>query len=133
MKNFFCILEDLKNEASVEALFVERLLKALDYPDNKVARKESITQITIGKGAKKENYKPDYVLFNKIGDPIIVIDAKAPSENPESYHYQVSSYALYLNQKYVDKNPVQYVIVTRGFLFTCVAEIVFRIRAFLIS
>ncbi|MCK9405650.1 MAG: N-6 DNA methylase [Methanothrix sp.] len=113
----FCELTDLKNEAGVEALFVDRLLNALDYPDHKVKRKESIDQITIGRGSKKENYKPDYVLLDSANEPIIVIDAKAPDENPEDYHYQVSSYALYLNQKYANKNPVRYVIVTNAHKF----------------
>jgi type I restriction enzyme M protein len=115
--NIFCKSNDLNNEASVEALFVERLLKALDYPDNRVARKESIARISIGRGSKKENYRPDYVLFDSAGEPIIVLDAKAPDEAPENYHYQVSSYALYLNQKYPDKNPVRYTIVTNGYKF----------------
>jgi len=114
IKNLFCMLYDLKNEASVEALFVDRLLKALSYPDNRVCRKESITQIIIGKGAKKENYKPDYVLLDSAGEPILVLDAKHPDELPEGYHYQVSAYALYLNQKYSDKNPVRYTVLTNG-------------------
>lgn len=112
--NLFCNLKDLKNEASVEALFVDRLLKALDYPDSRVTRKESISEITIGKGSKKEGYKPDYVLLDSAGEPIIVLDAKSPDEKPERYHYQVSSYALNINQKYTDKNPVRYVILTNG-------------------
>lgn len=116
-KNIFCALKDLKNEASVESLFVDRFLKALDYPDSRVTRKESISEITIGKGRKKENYKPDYVLLDSAGEPIIVLDAKSPDEKPEKFHYQVSSYALAINQKYADKNPVRYVILTNGFRF----------------
>ena len=117
IKNLFCVLGDLKNEASVEALFVERLLKALNYPDRRVSRKESVTQITIGKGSKKENYRPDYVLLDSAGEPILVLDAKNPAEIPEKYHYQVSAYALYLNQKYQDKNPVRYTALTNGHRF----------------
>ena len=116
-KNFFCAVGDLKNEAAVEALFVERFLKALDYPDNRVARKESITQITIGRGSKKENYRPDYVLLNSAGEPIVVLDAKNPSESPQEYHYQVSAYALHLNQKYQNQNPVRYTVLTNGHRF----------------
>ena len=74
-KNLFCAIKDLKNEAAVEALFVERFLKALNNPDSRVSRKESITQISIGKGSKKENYRPDYVLLNSAGEPILVLDA----------------------------------------------------------
>lgn len=117
VKNLFCELKDLKNEASVESLFVDRLLKALDYPDSRVTRKESISEITIGKGRKKENYKPDYVLLDSAGEPIIVLDAKSPDEKPERYHYQVSSYALNINQKYANKNPIRYVILTNGLRF----------------
>ncbi len=62
IKNLFCSEQDLKNEASVESLFVERLLKALKYPDSRISKKESISQIVIGRGSKKERYKPDYVL-----------------------------------------------------------------------
>ena len=116
-ENMFCDVSDLNNEASVEALFVDRLLVELNYPDNQVLRKQSIAQITIGKGSKKENYKPDYALLNSAGEPIIVLDAKSPNETPENYHYQVSAYALYLNQKYSDKNPVRYTILTNGHHF----------------
>ncbi len=114
MKNLFCEKKNLKNEASVEALFVDRLIKELDYPDNRISRKESISQISIGRGSKKENYRPDYVLFDSAGNPIIVIDAKSPKEDPSKFHYQVSSYALHLNQKYKDHNPVRYTILTNG-------------------
>jgi type I restriction enzyme M protein len=116
-KNMFCNLLDLTNEAQVESLFVDRFLKALDYPDNRVKRKESITEITIGKGVKKENYRPDYVLLDPVGKPIIVIDAKSPHEKIEDYHYQISSYALFLNQKYHDENPVRYAVLTNGIYF----------------
>jgi len=113
-KNKFCNLRDLTNEATVESLFIDRLLKDLNYPDNRVSRKKSIAEVVIGKGVKKERYKPDYVLLDSVGNPIMVIDAKSPKGNPEDYHYQVSAYALYLNQKYADKNPVRYTIVTNG-------------------
>lgn len=114
MKNMFCKEKDLSNEASVEAIFVERLLNELGYPDDKIKRKESLKKIIIGKGSKKENYKPDYVLLDSNNKPKIVIDAKHPEINPADYHYQVSSYALKLNQKYKSENPVLYTIVTNG-------------------
>ena len=72
LNNLFCSITDLKNEATVESLFVDRLLKALDYPDNRIKRKESITQITIGRGSKKESYKPDYVFLDSDGEPTII-------------------------------------------------------------
>lgn len=80
MKNLFCNSTDLRNEADVEALFVERLLNYFSYPDDKVLRKKSLDEIVIGRGSKKEKYKPDYVLLDSAGDPIVVIDAKSPSD-----------------------------------------------------
>lgn len=117
MRNMFCDLADLRNEAAVEALFVDRLLNALKYPDNRVRRKESIEEIVIGRGRRKEKYKPDYVLLDSSARPIVVIDAKGPKVKPDNYHYQVSAYALYLNQKFSDKNPVIYTTLTNGSVF----------------
>jgi len=118
MNNQFCKYRDLSNEADVEALFVDRLLRHLNYPDDKVLRKKSLSEIIIGKGSKKERYKPDYVLLDAVGDPIIVIDAKSPKVTLEDYHYQVSSYALHLNQGFKDKNPLIYCILTNGAFLT---------------
>jgi len=117
MRNLFCKYADLRNEAQVESLFIDRLLNALNYPDNRVRRKESIEQIVIGRGRKKEKYRPDYVLLDSTATPIVVLDAKAPGEELENFHYQVSSYALHLNQKYSDRNPVLYVVLTNGDCF----------------
>ena len=64
MKNLFCNSTDLKNEADVEALFVERLLNYFSFPDDRVKRKRSLDEMVIGQGSKKEKYKPDYVLFD---------------------------------------------------------------------
>ena len=47
------------------------------------------------------------------GNPSIVIDAKSPRENPETYHYQVGGYAFALNRQQ-DGNPVQYIVATNG-------------------
>jgi len=64
--NMFCKASDLNNEASVEALFVERVLKALDYPDNRVTRKGSIAQIVIGKGSRKGQRTEFSVILNAL-------------------------------------------------------------------
>lgn len=116
-KNVFCKKSDLNNEADVEALFVERLLKALNYPDNAILRKRSLSSIKVGKGSSKENFKPDYVLLDGADQPIIVLDAKSPSEKCKDYLYQVSGYALHLNQQSKESNPVRYVILTNALHF----------------
>jgi type I restriction enzyme M protein len=56
------------------------------------------------------------VLLNRRRDPVIVLDAKSPSEKPADYHYQVSGYALGLNQRHDAKNPVRFAIVSNGLL-----------------
>lgn len=115
MKNIFCEMKNLKNEADVESFFIDRLLSELKFPDEKIKRKKSIKELTIGYGSKQMNYKPDYVLFSK-KYPKIVIDAKSPTEDINEYQYQISGYALNLNQTF-DKNPVKYTILTNGIKF----------------
>ncbi len=114
--NLFCNCSDIKNEADVEAVFVERLLKTLGYPDKAILRKRSLSTISVGKGSKKENYKPDYVCLCE-KKPKIVIDAKNPHENLDSFTYQVSGYALGLNKKFKGENPVRFTILTDGHVF----------------
>lgn len=107
-------LKEIDNEADVEALVVEPLLNFLGYSQDCIKRKNSIQELVISKGSKKENYKPDYVLFcnNK---PVIIIDAKSPTTILEDFIYQVSGYALSLNQKFPEKdNPCQITVLTNG-------------------
>ncbi len=113
MLNIFCKRADIDSEADVEALVVDRLLSKLNYPDNRIRRKDSVERITIPRGHSSEQYRPDYVLLDRHGNPSVVIDAKSPNENPEAWHYQVSGYALILNQRN-DDNPVQYVVTTKS-------------------
>ena len=106
MKNLFCEASDLTNEATVEALFVNRLLEYLGYKDQEISYKETISEIAVGKGSKKVLYRPDYVLkTNKV--PTIVIDAKSPKEDILDWTSQCSSYCLELNKEF-DYNPVDF-------------------------
>ena len=113
MRNVFCDSDDLRNEADVEALFVEPLIRQLGYPDNRIRRKAAIESLPIPRGHRVENYCPDYVLLDSMGQPTVVIDAKSPTENPSDFRYQVSGYSLLINQRY-DKNPVRYCVVTNA-------------------
>ncbi|MDV2504553.1 MAG: N-6 DNA methylase [bacterium] len=114
MRNIFCCRSDLDSEADVESLFVNRLLAKLRYPDNRVLRKDSLDKIKVGRGRKKQLYRPDYVLLDRKRRPVIVIDAKSPIEKVAEYHYQVSGYALGLNQRHDGFNPVKYTVLTNG-------------------
>lgn len=116
MNNQFCDKSDLKDESDVEQFFVIRLLTSIGYKDSSIKTKKSLGELAVGKGSKKENYKPDYVLINE-KKPKIVLDAKSPEEKIEDWTYQVSGYALGLNKKFKGENPVRYTILTNGFHF----------------
>ncbi len=114
MQNIFCDSDALHNEADVEALFLEPLLRALGYPGNRVRRKAAIEELALPTtGARAERYRPDYVLMDSAGRPVVVVDAKSPAENPSSYRYQVTGYSLLINQRY-DDNPIRYCVVSNG-------------------
>lgn len=113
-KSKFCALKDLTNESTVEDFFITRLLKDLGYKDQDIKRKESIEKLTIPAGGRrKEQYRPDYVCFI-LQKPRIIIDAKAPRENVDDFHYQVSGYALTINQRFKEENPVKYCVLSNG-------------------
>lgn len=113
-RNKFCRSSDLSNEASVESFFVLRLLSALGYKDAEIKTKEAIDRLPVGKGRKKEPYKPDFLVFGK-KKPRWIVDAKSPGENPDAFVDQGAGYCLAVNQKYED-NPVQYFMLSNGFL-----------------
>jgi type I restriction enzyme M protein len=116
--NLFCQRNSLTNEATVESFFLLRLFEYLGYKDRNIMNKKSLSELTIsqGGGRKRLNYKPDFVLTIR-NKPKIVIDAKEPEENIDDYFYQVSGYALGLNQKYEKETPVEFTILSNGFHF----------------
>ena len=111
-ENMFCKLSDLKNEATVESFFIDRLINHLGYEDSDVSLKESISEFTIGTGRKKVLYRPDYILKTQ-NVPTIVIDAKSPKENIDDWELQCSSYCLEINKEF-DYNPVRYYVLSNG-------------------
>lgn len=113
--NKFCRAADLGNESSVEQFFVNRLIADLGYEDREVKPKTSLDTIRVGKGRKKEPYKPDYLLCGK-KMPRWIIDAKAVGENPDDFVGQGAGYCFGINQKYENDNPVHYFMLTNGFL-----------------
>lgn len=112
MKNKYCDLKDLSNEASVEARFVNKLLEDLGFLPSEVKLKESLHELKVGKGSKSSLYKPDYVILSS-GMPTVVVDAKSTTENISNFEQQCSSYCLEINKAY-DHNPVKYYLLTNG-------------------
>ncbi len=114
-KNKYCSKSVLGNEASVEEFFIRRLLKDLGYHDEEIKPKESLDEVAIPKGHKKEKYKPDYVLVTK--KPRWLIDAKATNQAVDDWAYQGAGYALHLNQQFSGEDPCQYYVITNGLSF----------------
>lgn len=109
----YCRLSDLSNEASVETFFVIRMLKDLRYKDAQIKTKASLTALTVGRGRRKERYKPDFALFYR-GKPRCIVDAKAVDEELDQWIEQCSGYCLALNRKFERSNPVRFFILTNG-------------------
>jgi type I restriction enzyme M protein len=109
-KNMFCELSALTNEATVEIFFINRLLECLAYKDANIRTKESIENFIISKGSKKINYKPDYIIVQG-KKPLLVIDAKSPSENIDKHVEQCAHYCLLLNRH---KKTVRYFLLSNG-------------------
>jgi len=115
MKNKYCDIKNLNNEDSVENFFLDRVIKDLKFKDEEIKTKQSIKQLSISQGRRKELYKPDYVLY-KNKKPIIVIEAKAISEDVDEFIYQGSNYSLLLNQEYKNENPIKFFILSNGII-----------------
>jgi len=111
--NLYCLLKDLSNEASVETFFVSRFLKDLGYKDSQIKTKKSLQALTVGRGHKREKYKPDYALVVR-GVPRGIIDAKGTEENVDDWVEQCSGYCLALNRKFPHSNPVRYFVLSNG-------------------
>ena len=112
-RNLYCRREDLGNEASVETFFVARMISDLGFSDAQVKTKESLEELTIGKGRRRERYRPDYALLVD-GLPVCIIDAKSTDESLDAWTEQCSGYCLALNRKFPDANPAAYFVLTNG-------------------
>ena len=112
-KNMFCREKDLRNESDVEQFFVVRLIADLDFKDKEVHTKEQIKERVIGKGKKRKNYKPDYLLY--VGkEPMVAIDVKHPEKDADEGLLDALNYAAVINREYKGKNPIQYCMGTNA-------------------
>ena len=102
----------LSNESEVEFKFIEIILHWLGWKHENIKHKHSLEEYNCGIGTKKLLYKPDYVIQNDNNIPLLVLDAKSPSEKLEKYKDQCASYCLHLNGF---KETVKYFILSNGF------------------
>lgn len=113
IKNMFCKLSDLTNEATVEQFFVNRLLSELGYADGEIKPKTSLKKLVISQGSKKSNYKPDYAI--ELNEQIRwILEAKAANESIDDHIEQCSGYCLALNRANAKANPTDHFVITNG-------------------
>jgi len=108
-------LEDLHNEADVEQLFLCRLLGALQYPDDAIRPKESLSSLIVGgmRGIPQREYRPDFAL-KKHRRIRWIIEAKSPDESLERHVWQPKGYCMLLNGEFRNSNPTKYYMLTNG-------------------
>lgn len=109
----------LENESDVEQKFIFPFLiepapLGLGLPDSVIQTKVNIRRFEIDKGAAKKLYFPDYLIVT-MGYPLVVIEAKHPSESVEEGYRQARLYGNELNALFeADFNPTKMVIATNG-------------------
>jgi len=112
--NKYCRMRDLSSETTVEQFFLIRLLRDLGFEDRDIRPKERLDEMIISAGGRRrENYRPDYVCFVR-DKPKLVVEAKATKENIDDFIYQPAGYALALNRRFDDENPVLYFLISNG-------------------
>ena len=87
----------------------------MNFKDSQVKTKKDIKDLIIGKGRKKEKFRPDYLIFLK-NKPKLIIDAKNPITDKDitKFEYQLSSYAIQTNQEFKGDNPLNYFIISNA-------------------
>jgi energy-coupling factor transporter ATP-binding protein EcfA2 len=112
-------IDDLKNESDVEQKFLYKFLTVeqphgLELPSSTIQTKTNLRRFSIGKGTETKLYYPDYVVV-MFGLPLLVIEAKAPTESVEEGYRQARLYAHELNALFaVDLNPTRFIIASNG-------------------
>ena len=115
MNNMFCSFDDIHNEADVESLFIDRLLRYLNYSDDSVRRKDSLSNLVVGgmRGLPQREYRPDYAI-KKHRRIRWIIEAKAPDEDLDHHIWQAKGYCMLINGEYHDSNPTQFYVLTNA-------------------
>lgn len=115
-KNKFCRYGNLKNESDVEQFFVSPLLQDLGFDPDYIETKKTIKEESIGKGAKRKSYAPDYICYLDKGQkkPALIIDAKAPNEDARSGMNDAQLYASVIRRDLDPPKPEQYCLGISG-------------------
>ena len=94
----------LLNESDVEQKFLFPLLVearplGLGLPSAAIQTKANIRRFEIGKGSDQKLYFPDYLVLG-LGFPLLIVEAKSPTESVEEGFRQARLYATELNALY---------------------------------
>ena len=83
-------------------------------PDTVVQTKVNLRRFAIGKGTDQKLYYPDYLIV-MFGLPLVVVEAKAPSESVEEGYRQARLYAHELNALFpTGFNPTRFIVASNG-------------------
>jgi type I restriction enzyme M protein len=115
IQNDFCKLKNLRNESDVREQFFVPLLAVLGF-DGDYRETEAIPEISIGKGRKRREYKPDFVGFadKAHARPVLVVDTKSPSESAEDGVEDAQLYTAIIRRGLEGPKSVQYCIGSSG-------------------
>lgn len=117
--SLFCDYNSLVTESDVEQKLIYPFLTSADpiglgLDDSQVLTKHVLRQVLIGKGQKQKYYYPDYLVSIR-GIPVLVLEAKKPSEPLEDAYAEARLYAEEINAKFSHNiNTCQIVIVCNG-------------------
>lgn len=117
--SLFCDFNSLVTESDVEQKLIYPFLTSADpiglgLDDSQVLTKHVLRQVLIGKGQKQKYYYPDYLVSIR-GIPVLVLEAKRPSEPLEDAYAEARLYAEEINAKFPHNiNTCQIVIVCNG-------------------
>lgn len=116
VRNKFCELRNLRNESDVETFFITPLLKELGFSENYLETKTTLKQVNIGKAKKKRPYVPDFVGYSdkKRERPVLIVDAKHPSEDAEDGVVDAQLYASVIRRSLSKPKAEQYCIGSNG-------------------
>ena len=115
-KNKYCKLANLRDESDVEQNFIVKLLDELGFTEDYRESKKTLKEVNIGKAKKKRPYVPDFVCYidKKHELPVLIVDAKSPSENPEDGVHDAQLYASVIRRSLAEPKPEQWCIGSNG-------------------
>ena len=115
----FCDFASLITESDIEQKLIYPFLTSA-YPiglaldDSQILTKSLLRQKPIGKGHSLKYYYPDYLVSIR-GIPVLVIEAKKPTEDLTTAYAEARLYAEEINAGFPHNvNVCQYIIVCNG-------------------